>query len=483
MLYMIPTVVGAALPLITLPIFTRILTTSDYGVIAVAAAFAAFLSGLANLGLPLTYERNFFQYAERNAGSRLLYSVIGFVTVASLVLGILTWLFREWISLALTGSRAHGAVVLVSYCSISVQSLKLYFLTYLKNEGDAKSFVRFSVDEAVLWTACALVFVMLLRMGPIGLPLGQLVGGVAVTAVLAAKFLRRLPPRVDRALLREAVVMSLPLTPRLFIGLISNNFDKYVIGVLGSMGGVGLYSIGQKISILAFSVMSALQNVFAPGVYRRMFEGGEAARGIGRYLTPFAYASAGVALLVALFAEEVLRILTPPEYHGASIIVNVLAVYYAILFFGKQPQLIFAKKAGLISVLSGVSVAVSAAAMVFFVRQWGAVGAAWGTLAAGCATTWLGVTVGQRYFRIHYERTRMTAIFGLLAVAAITSFLAESAGVPYALRLLMKIAWVAGFLGLGYRFGYVNRSVMLEIGGILRRRRGLPARPLPEVPA
>ena len=54
--------------------------------------------------------------------------------------------------------------------------------------------------------------------------------------------------------------------------------------LLASVGGVGIYSIGQRVSHIIFTYMTAIENVFSPQVYRRMFDlqdkGGEAIENI-----------------------------------------------------------------------------------------------------------------------------------------------------------------------------------------------------------
>ena len=62
LLYLLPIIFSSLIPFLTLPIFTRILSTADYGVLALAQAYAMFATGLANFGMLIGFERNFFQY-------------------------------------------------------------------------------------------------------------------------------------------------------------------------------------------------------------------------------------------------------------------------------------------------------------------------------------------------------------------------------------------------------------------------------------
>ena len=62
--FLLPVVVANLVQLVTLPVLTRLVPAQDFGAWALAAAFALTAGGLASLGLPGVYERNFFQYSD-----------------------------------------------------------------------------------------------------------------------------------------------------------------------------------------------------------------------------------------------------------------------------------------------------------------------------------------------------------------------------------------------------------------------------------
>ena len=70
--YLIPVAVGNLIPLLTFPILTRVLTKEDFGLWALAQIYALVVSGLANFGLTVGYERNFFEYRDPKRGAQLL---------------------------------------------------------------------------------------------------------------------------------------------------------------------------------------------------------------------------------------------------------------------------------------------------------------------------------------------------------------------------------------------------------------------------
>ncbi len=458
-LYLLPTVVGNLVPLLTLPIFTRILTKEDYGVWGLAQVYAIFMSGLANFGLIIGYERNFFQYREPKRSAELLYSTLFFVTVALSAIALLTFLFKAAFSRWIIGSAQHADILFWSFCTTGILNLKTYYLTYYKNTENAKAFARYTIDESLLGMVFSLFLVAYLRIGVIGLVWGQLLASLIIFTALSINFLKIHPIVASWDVLKDSLKLSYPLTPRIFFGVIGNQFDKYMIGLMASIGGVGIYSIGQKVANMIFTYMTAIQNVYSPQVYKRMFDlGGEGGEAVGRYLTPFAYLSVAAALIVALFSEEIIGLLTPVSYHGAIDIVIVLSMFYASMFFGKQPQLIYAKKTHITSLLTIMTIALNILVNIPFIMRWGAIGAAWGTLLAGLISGAISFLVSQHYYKIKWEYRKISAIFLLYMLSSVTLILLRHVQATYAVKLTVKFVSAAYFFYLGVRIKIITRE-------------------------
>ena len=274
-IYLLPVIVGNLLPLLTLPIFTRILTKEDYGIWALAQVYAIFVTGVANFGLTIGYERNFFEHKDTKNMAGLIYSTLLFVVIVFIICGLFTYLFKYQLARWIIGSPDYANILFWSYCATGVMGLKTYYLTYFKNTENAKSFVWYTVDESVMGVLFSLIMVAYLRIGIIGLIWGQLFASLAIFLILSYRFTRILPVSFNFDALKDSLKLSFPLTPRIFFGVIGRQFDKYMIGLLNTVGGVGVYSIGQKIAYIVFTYMTAIENVFSPQVYKRMFEKGE----------------------------------------------------------------------------------------------------------------------------------------------------------------------------------------------------------------
>jgi O-antigen/teichoic acid export membrane protein len=463
-IYLLPVIVGNLIPILTLPVFTRILTKEDYGVLALSQVYAIFVVGVANFGLTIGYERNFFEQKETKNVGGLLYSTLLFVIVAFIVCGFFTYLYKNQLSRWIIGSSDHANILFWSYCTIGIVGLKTYYLTYFKNTENAKAVVWYTIDENLLGVLFSLFMVAYLRIGVIGLIWGQLLASCIIFSILSFRFVRFLPISFDWEALKDSLKLSLPLTPRIFFGVIGNQFDKYMIGLLNTVGGVGIYNIGQQVAYAVFTFMTAIQNVFSPQVYKRMFElGAEGGESVGRYLTPFLYISISIGLMISLLSEEIIIILTPKSYHGAIEIVMILSMLYGSYFFGKQPQLIFAKKTYITSILTAVSIGINIMINIPFIYKWGAIGAAWGTLLAGLISGTVSFIVSQRYYKIGWEYGKIGSIFSIYFSSAIAMILMRCFDISYELRCIFKLISLAGYCYLGMKLKILTKQNYLLV--------------------
>ena len=192
-IYLLPSVLGSLIPMATLPIFTRILTTEDYGVLALAQVYALFASGIANLGLANVYNRNFFQYRDLRNSAALLYSSMLCVGLVHFGLAVVTYVFMAQLAKWIIGAAGYAVLLFWAYCTTGIVSLKSFYFAYYKNSENAGSFAKITICEQLLNAGLALFLVMYLQVGVIGLVIGQLGANIIIFSTLTFLFLKRFP--------------------------------------------------------------------------------------------------------------------------------------------------------------------------------------------------------------------------------------------------------------------------------------------------
>lgn len=460
-IYLSQTIVTTILPILALLLLTRYLGKEDFGALALAQVYAVFAASLCSFGMTEVFERSYFEYHnDKKKLSALLFGIATFVFINFAIVAALSHLFGDQIA-ALLGFAQPPGLILCAFGGQFLSTAGMIFLLYHRNSGDAFAYAGYMMLASALSVTGSLVLVIYLGIGIVGIPLAQSLAWLFVCLVLAIRIGTVLTFRLDRAIFASTFTLAYPLVPRVFLGAASTQLDKFLLGEFASVGAVGIYSIAQRLAYTVFIFMTMLQNVFSPRVYSQMFSAKDDGDGsLGRYLTPYAYVSVLAALLLVLAGEEVITLALPVEYFPAVGILIVLCMYYGSLFFGKLTgkQLMYAKRPGLISLLSVVSVVISVAISTPLVWKWQAMGAAWGMLVAGILTTTAILLVAQKYYRIRWEWAAMAAIFGVLLIAGLAMLVFTQTTVPYGWQLAVKFVLLGAYLFVGNRLGVVTAT-------------------------
>lgn len=470
-LYLLPSMVGVVIPLITLPLFTRVLSPEEYGSLALCQVYAIFTSGLANFGLTFGYERDFFEQKNNTKQIVLLYSTLSFVVCLLVVFGLVTIFFSNQIVEFLNIKSINPEkLLIITFLSVAISSIRHYFLIYFKNNENAKKYILYTLDEIIISFLLSLFFVLYIKTGVVGIVLSQLIGGGLILIFLSFKFLKIKSFEIDFVVLKKSLKLSAPLTPRIFFGIIGSQFDKYIIGFASSTSNVGIYHISQKIANLGYVFMSSIQNVWGPVVYKMMFENDERNKSlIGTYLTPFFYISIFICLIISLFSEEIMYLMAPKEYSFGTEIISILSILYGSYFFSKQNQLIFAKKTWLISALTLFSISLNILINYIFVFQWGFVGVAWGTMLSGLISGFISYVYSQKSYWIKWEFYTYI-IFIYFVTSSLALIFLMYLNVSYEIKIISKIIFVLGYILIGFYSKIISFENYLVLKNIIIKK-------------
>jgi O-antigen/teichoic acid export membrane protein len=464
-IYMIPTIVSMVLPIITLPFILKYLSPEEYGIYVISLAFGSVVVGFCQLSLFGVYERNHFYYSDNKERVELLFTIVSFVFIIMLLVGTLLFYNKEIISSWVVQNNNHGLLIFVTFLGVAFQAVINYYLTFFKNIGNAKLNVSIVLITSIMVSALNIYFVSILRIGPIGLSFAFFFTNMLIFLAVSTYLLKVIGYGINPVLLYSSIKLSLPLVPAGALSIIGKHFDKYIISVLSTIGGLGVYSISQRISNVTFTFMTTIQKVYGPITYSKMFSNNskEGDKEIGEYLTPFAYFSVASALILSLFSEEALLILAPPEYLNGLSVINLLCISLSISFFAKQPQLMYAGKTGVQSLLSIIHFILTVPILYFFVNKYGINGAAIGYLLVSIIYNALLLWQGQKYYKIEYEWGKLAIMYAMLFSMSISVIFFKMWGLSYLIRFLIKTVYLAIFTIYGVYVNILNKNNILLI--------------------
>ena len=434
--------------LISLSFFSKYLSKEDFGVYALIAVFGIITVSISNLGLLSVYQRNFFDLDEKSK-EELLFSIISFIVMNLIMIILITLFFFEGIN-AIFFKKKLGSFLwlLIGQTYFVVHSINQFFFAKLKNTYKAKIFSYLTLLEKSLAFGIALLIIIIFHYTYEAILLGQMCSVLILFFYFLWCNIFGKGLKFNLGLLKASLKLSIPLSPVQIVKVIGNQSDKYMISYFGNFSGLGVYDIALKIGNLSFVFNTALQNVFSPKVYQQLFlNDRNKLKKIGEYLTPFYFLTFLFSLIICLFVEEIIFFFLNNKFHEAIPIVVLFSSLYSIQFFTKQPQLLFAKKTKLLSVISLLFIAINIITNFPFIYYFGILGAAYSTIITELCML-LFITIMDKNCLTEWEYKKIFLIFisYLFIISSILSMYFFE--INYCYRLFMKITYILLFIFL-----------------------------------
>ena len=260
-------------------------------------------------------------------------------------------------------------------------------------------------------------------------------------------------------ILKKALIFSYPLFPKILMGAANSSYDKFVVKLLVSLGGLGVYDISQRIVNYCNNFLEALQNTFVPDFYKKANESNVLKKkDLPFFITKYLFIYLFFCLIISFFSFELISIITPKKFHEAINLVSILSLSYSLIFFGSAPVLIHLKKTFLISKLSVFSFILNIIIVICFINTFGLIGAVIGILISNLIIELIRFIIVYRLFPLKWDFKKILTIYFLLFFFSIIIIIARENELNYFFRLSMKILFIILFL----YFGNKNRIFDLK---------------------
>lgn len=323
--------------LITIPLFARALSTTEYGTVSLFLSYEAILYILIGLAIHSSYNSAKAQYFEMNnrGGTQGYYryvsaTIIMVSCIAATYAGAVL-IFAKPLEAALSMDR-FLLVLLVCYswatavivCFNTEAGIRYSYQGYLLIAGlNALGNIAVSV---------LLVFYIFPEHRDYGRILGIVAPALVIAIGICVYYFHRARPEFDRSALMWGIRYSLPIIPHGISQVILNQFDRIMIIRMINQASGGIYSFSYNIySILAITANS-LDKVWHPWFYEKRVKNEFAA--IRKVSLLYA---AGLSIFVGfvqLISPELVLILGGQKYGDAiyCVIPIVAGGFFAFLY-------------------------------------------------------------------------------------------------------------------------------------------------------
>ena len=332
--YGLGAVLAKGVAFFTIPIYTRIFSPADYGIIEMMLTISSLLSAFLVMGMDSA--QSFYFFEQKAHGLRAQAMVVSSILQWRLLWGTVIvgvaligaplwnrWFFNEDLGFTIFAAAFFGAL----FSQILSQSIEIFRLLYRP-----WSYISVTLAQTFLSVAFVLFLIVALRQGIVGF----FVGSAAASFLLACWSWSRVREYVDFSSLHtvwwpKLLKFGAPLLPGGLAFYVMSTADRWFIQHYHDTTALGQYAIAAKFALLMALMIETFRKAWWPIAMDAMHseDGPQTFRMIARL-----FMGVGVAGVIGLtfIVPWLMRLLTTPDYFSAWKMTGILA--WQSLFYG-----------------------------------------------------------------------------------------------------------------------------------------------------
>ncbi len=407
-----------ALNFLLITLFTRYLSPGDYGTISLAEIIAVTLSAFCGLGLDTAVRRLYFHYADQPAEQRrYVSSVLRFGAVLTVALVALAFVAGPFF---LHRLAPHFAVPFFPYIALAIgtaaaNQLVDYRLGLYQNEHRPVAFSLMACASFLMTGGSAVLLVVLLHRGAVGMLTGKLLGAAGSLAIAIVVSYKWWTGGYEWKFVRESLPIALPILPHLLLALGLVVADRFILEYYRNLNEVGVYTLAYTFGMVMYLVTASISQAWSPLFYDVARSGPEGQRVLGRLFSGLSLLLVAIAIFGSLIAQDVVHHLLDRRYWSAGRLVPwIIAGYlFHALYSTLQPSLFQARRVAFLWVVSGVALVANIGLNFLWIPRWGMYGAAYATTAAYVIEAGMIYVYAQRVYPLAVSRSRLATALAI----------------------------------------------------------------------
>src|SRR5438552_8811865 len=330
-IYGLGSIVARVLGVLLLPLYTRYLSPSDYGLIETLVALSAVLTALVAQAMKSAFFRFYFDSAEPARRHLVVRTAFWYVLVASTAVTVVGIALAAQVSWLLFGTHGHRGLVIAAFIGLWAALNYEQMTSLFRVEQRSTAYVIATLANVAITIAATVLLVVVFDEGPLGVLVGNFTGTLVVYTALLTYSRRALGLQFDRKLYRAMNRFGLPLVPSAVALWLTNFSDRFFLVKLTDAHEVGLYSIGVRVASASVLLLTTFRMDW-PAFANSIEDDREAQRTYSFVLTYVVYVCCWLALALGLLATWILKVITTKPFYPAQNVVAPLA--FGVAAFG-----------------------------------------------------------------------------------------------------------------------------------------------------
>lgn len=417
-LYTSPTLLKIILYLGALPIYTRHISPSDYGIMSLYGGVIGIAWLVSNLGLRNSYGRFFFDvYKDKATHDIMLTTYMTPILMLSASIFAIYCIFSIPIITMLKGNIDHQSIFLMAYILSVSETLSSILTSTLVMYDEPKKFAAYKNISIIINVAIP-VLLVLLGHGLKGVIVGKIISEMVFVFMVYFNFIG--PYKFSFDVLKKGMKFGLPLNMSEYLGCAISQFKASTLVAFTSTTDLGISSMSSRYLNVINQVSGGISNIYGPKNFKLICEGSfiNAKDSIQRSM----FLTSIIAFISIMFCKDFLVIFTVPAFYAARelIIVSLYPAIFGIIGCGHSGGLGLAKKVKTMAVLNILFMLLSGGISYFFIQHYGVIGMATFAALQSILSTIVYTSLGYKYIKIDLDYLKIWIY--LIVLSTVTAY-------------------------------------------------------------
>jgi O-antigen/teichoic acid export membrane protein len=445
-IYGLGIVLSKCVGFIMIPIYTRLLTPRDYGILELLDLVIFLSTTFVAMGIYAAVFRFYAAYDSEKDKKEVIASALLYTGGIAFLFALAIIHWAPLLAMLCLGDSSLAPLVRIVGFTFFFSNLTEVPMAYWRAQGRSTLFVCISLAKTLTGAFNLVLFLVILKMGVKGALWANLITNGLWGLVLFSVVLAAIPWRIEKKKLTEMLHYGLPTVAWSLAGFVLTFSDRFFLRYYASLSEVGVYALGYKLA----SVVSIL--VTAPFSLAWQWQQFELAKRenakavLAKVETYVLMVATLVGLGVSVLAKDLLRIMSPPAFWAAAHVVPLIAVSY--LLFNAQYVVIsgiyIQRVTSRLAVIAAITAGANLGLNYLLIPRLHIMGAAVATCSTYALQLALCLIAAQNIYRIKYEYRRNAYILGAAVLIYCLSLLPNlGIGASVALNLLLLAVFPA----------------------------------------
>lgn len=354
--YLFASLANKALAFISIPVYTRLLSTEEYGIVSIFIGVSGILMSILTFSMDRSISRYYFDQKDLEDfghfnGTSLILSVCAF-----LINSILIFIFSEQFG-KMVGLEKNVIFLLIPYTLINI--IGLTFEQIFGPQKKSKTIAVFSLYQVYLGFGISTTLILLLTNNKYyGFFYGQIIAGFIISIFWIIKIKPYFKICFEKKYIQYIFTYSVPLIPYALSGVIIDQFGKIAIGSEQGLSNAGFYTLAQTIGGLVFIIISITHQAWNP--YYMDYMNSKNYKQLDSDFNRIFKLTILTAFVIAAFGKEIGLFLAKDDFAESLYLIPIFTIGYIFyqLSYTYLRNFGFAKKTHLMTItvlISGIS--------------------------------------------------------------------------------------------------------------------------------